>query len=129
MNKDLQDLVPATIREAVEVLEASLTAEDREFIKASSPGSVHFGGGMSMRNNWSLWERETPMKRDAVENYRIAHADDLSGLIFAWLWSRVRGEGFDPVAYCQRFHDHWAERRMTSLQAGNYNEDGTPRLG
>lgn len=126
MPKINPDTVPSTIEEAVTLLIEGIQENEREFISTHPPEAVHFFGGMAMRNSWSLWEKETPIKRDAVETYKIAHADDLSGLIMAWVWAKVRNEAFDPVAYCELFHTHWRQFQMTSLQAGGYHNDGTP---
>lgn len=122
-----QDFVPSTIKEAVDHIVAHLDENELTTIRGNpDSGCVHFFGGMAMRNNWSLWEKETPLKRDAIETYRIAMADDLSGLIMAWVWAIVRGEDFDPFQHVARYHEHWKRYGTTSLGAGGYNEDGTP---
>lgn len=121
------DFVPSTIKEAVDHIVSTLSESEKEYIRNHDPASIHFGSGMGMRNDWSLWEKETPLKRDAVDTYKIAMADDLSGLIFDWVWAIVREEPFDPIQYCERFHEHWKQYGTTSLQAGGYNDDGTPK--
>lgn len=121
-----EDIVPSTIEEAVNMIVGDLSEEDRKLIEKNPPESSHFFGGMRMRNNWSLWEQETPIKRDAVEKYKIAHADDLSGLIMEWVWAKAQGKEFDPQKHCQRYHEHWKRYGMTSLRAGRYHDDGTP---
>lgn len=122
------DIVPATIEEAVDHIVQTLDPVERRFILNQSSQSAHFTGGMAMRNGWSLWEKETPIKRDAVENYGIAMADDLSGLILAWVWAKVHGDPlFDPKEHCKRYHLHWIKYNTTALAAGGYNEDGTPK--
>ena len=115
-----KDVVPSTIKDAVIQILASLNEEDKEFIRKHPSCSIHHGTGTWFRNNWSLWE-DSPLKRDAISKYKIAHADDISGLIFDWVWAKVRGEKFDPVVYCERFHKHWAKFGKTSLQAGGVN--------
>jgi hypothetical protein len=52
----------------------------------------HFGPGMSIRNNWALWERNSPIKLDAIEKYKLGHADDISGLIFEWAFVKIRNK-------------------------------------
>lgn len=119
--------VPSTIAEAVDNIVAGADEEERKYIKESTPESNHFFGGMAMRNGWKLWEKETPLKRDAVETYKIAHADDISSLILDWAWAKVRGEEFDAASACERFHTHWREQSgMSSLQAGGYHDTGVP---
>ena len=119
MNID-QDSVPSTILAAVQSIAASVTEEEREWICAiDRPDSrVHHTIGRHIRNNWSLWSPDSPLKRDAIAVYRIAHADDISGLILAWACALIRGDTFDPQAECERFHKHWAQFGMTSLEAG-----------
>lgn len=122
-----EDFVPATIEQAVDSIVDNLEEQEKQIIIQSDPANHHFQFGMSMRNNWSLWEKETPIKRDAVEKYKIAHADDLSGLIMEWVWAKVNQKEFDPVSYCERFHTHWRQFGISSLEAGGYNNDGTPQ--
>lgn len=127
MTKDqLNDFVPSTIREAVDAIVSVLGDDDRSFILQQDPAAAHFGGGRTMRNNWSLWEHDTPMKKDAVQTYKIAHGDDLSGLIHEWVWSIVRGVEFDPLKHCERYYSHWQRTaQMSALEAGGYWDDGT----
>jgi hypothetical protein len=129
VSKKLQPiLTPATIEEAVLMLYATLDREGEACIKDNPPEAVHHGGGTQMRNNWGLWKQDSPLKLDAVKTYGIAHADDISGLITAWLWARERGEPFDPVAHCEVYKAHWKKHGISALDAGNFNEDGTPQL-
>ncbi len=111
-----QDTVPATMLQAVEMLDASLSPEAREALQRLEMS--HHGVGQYLRNNWSLWEWDTPLKNDCIATYKIAHADDMSGLLIAWTMARVRGQDFDPIAYCERFHEHWRREGMTSIEAG-----------
>jgi hypothetical protein len=117
------DKVPSTVEEAVESIVASLDAQDRVFIKSEhGSSSIHHGIGTHIRNEWSLWNPDSPIKRDAVIKYGIAHADDISGLIWAWVWAKVRGEDFDPVEHCEFYHKHWKDQGTNSLEAGGWKE-------
>lgn len=122
MNID-PDKVPATIEESVKTLVASLSEEDVKYIKTlENHYSCHFSAGMAIRNNWSLWSPDSPLKRDAVDKYKIAHADDISGLMFAWVWALVREEPFDPLKHVEVYHTHWKNYHTTSLEAGGWHE-------
>ena len=137
------DSVPSTIEKAVEELINSLDEKDKEFIKSNYSSenivvkiqgetteeliinrnqsyTVHFTAGMKVRNDWSLWEKDSPLKRDAVEKYGIAHADDISGLIFSWTWAKIRNEEFDPVDHCRIYHEHWKNYGTNALKAGGW---------
>jgi hypothetical protein len=117
-----QDSVPSTLERAVEIIAASLDGQERTAIRElDDDGMLQFGYGRFIRNSWSLWETDSPLKREAVASYRIAHADDISQLILAWVFAKVRDQQFDPVAYCQRFHDHWEKFGTTSLKAGGWD--------
>lgn len=141
-----EDFVPSTMEEAVDHIVSNLGEGDLEVIrqrwekmKAEKPivfrvnvngtskdrvmrptlmSASHFFTGMAFRNSWSFWEWDTPIKRDCIEKYQIAHADDMSGLMLEWAASKALGLPFDPVEHCQRFHEHWADYGMTSIEAG-----------
>jgi hypothetical protein len=115
-----QDKVPSTIESAVWMLVDSLSDEDRKIVQATDTSGHHFPAGQGLRNGWSLWELDSPLKRDAVDTYKIAHADDISGLILAWAFALARDEPFDPQEHCLIYHEHWQRNGMTSLEAGGW---------
>jgi hypothetical protein len=127
MSINLETKIPTTIAEAVDLIVDGLDEKEREVILNNPSESMHFSAGMGLRNGWGLWQKDSPVKLDAVKTYGIAHADDLSGLIMEWAWAKVRGEDFDPFVYCKKYEDHWAKYGITPLEAGNFNPDGTPK--
>lgn len=117
------DSVPSTIEDAVDRLIAGMDDDEILAVRdgsASSPGQLHHFAGRSLRNQWSLWAEDTPLLRDAVFTYRIGHADDISSLILNWTFAKARGEDFDPIAFCKKFHEHWKRCGTTSIKAGGY---------
>ena len=115
-----QDSVPSTIEKAVQSIVERLTDNDKASILDSNASQHHFSVGRYIRNEWSLWSHDSPLKRDAAETYKIAHPDDISGLILDWVFALVKEEDFDPQQCCERFHNHWKAYNQTSLEAGNY---------
>ncbi len=107
------DIVPSTVRQAAELIASSVSAEERERIGKSDPSDYHFGLGLTIRNAWSLWSADTPLKRDALQNYGITHPDDISSLILTWAWALVRGEEFDAAAHCNRVRKPWEKPGRT----------------
>ena len=99
-----KDIVPSTVEKAVDLIVDALAEEDINYIKQHSSESIHLTIGQYIRNSWSLWYQDTPLKRDAVHTYKIAHADDISGLIFEWVWHKVLEKEFDPIKHCEIFH-------------------------
>lgn len=111
---------PKTIKDAAQYVAVELRK------KNMTTKDMGMFSGMGMRNGWNLWAPETPIKRDAVDNYGIAMAYDLSLLITDWAQAMLDGVPFDPQAYCRKtFDEHWKRYNNTSLGAGDYNEDGT----
>lgn len=106
MQLDL-DKVPVNLDQAVEMLYNSLDEQDKDFILHQTPDSIHFSQGMWLRNNWSLWQRETPLVQWFIKTLGIGHADDLSGTINAALWAKVRGEVFDVNEHVKKYKVHW----------------------
>lgn len=108
---------PTTVREAVEHIVAGMRDEDVEYVLKNDSSSVHHTAGRATRNSWSLWDKTSPIVLDAIKTYGIAHGDDISGLIYEWVWAEVRCEPFDPQKAVLRYKDHWAARGLTPLQA------------
>ena len=113
------DSVPNTVSEAVNRLYDSLNVEEIAGIKKLHQLGSHHGFGTFLRNSWSLWE-DTPLKRDAVATYGIAHADDISSLIRDWVVAKVCAEELDPHEVCERFHEHWERNGTDSLKAAGW---------
>ena len=94
------DRVPTTLDEALEMLERRMSNEDREFLENSDKkptAQMHHKFGMSLRNDWSLWEKDMPLVKWFNER-GISHADDMSAIILTSIWrlrarcgSRLRG--------------------------------------
>ncbi len=121
-----EDSVPSTVKAAVDRIVAEASEHDRNAIRAHAVteyGTHHVFGKM-LRNAWSLWEIDTPIKRDAVNNYGIAHAGDISGLISAWAFALIRDEPFDPMKHVEVYHEHWDLAGTNSLAAGGWTLDG-----
>ena len=98
----------------------SLSDEDLRFVQTSDASKHHIPAGQGLRNGWSLWEADSPLKRDAVDTCKIAHADDICGLILAWAFALAGNEPFDPQEHCLIYHEHWQRCGLTSLEAGGW---------
>lgn len=120
------DVVPSTVQHAVDLVIEALTTDERgQVVTDQIVGyELHHGLGRYLRNHWSLWEIDSPLKRDAAMKYGIAHPDDISGLILDWALHRIKKLSFDPHEYCRTFHEHWARHGTTSLAAGGWPPKG-----
>lgn len=99
------DKVPKNLNEAVDLLNG-LEESDKNFLKANGSVSVHFGLGMWLRNNWSLWEKETPIVL-WFNKYGIYHADDISSIILEAFVAKLRDEQYDMQPTIDKFRKHW----------------------
>lgn len=102
--------IPDTLLEAVDLIVKSLTAEEVAFIQGESDHAMlHHTVGMAMRNGWQLWQRGTALHEHFRDTYGLGHADDMSGLIMAGVWARVRGEEHDVERQVKRYKKHWTD--------------------
>ena len=117
------DFVPSTVESAARKIADSVSEDERQAIRDDPEPlltDAHITGGLSIRNQWSLRERDGPLKRAAATKYGIAHADDISGPIMSWAFAMIRGEEFDPSDHCKQCHEHWSRYGTDALTAGGY---------
>jgi len=80
---------PVTVDEAVGVVIATLSEEEKAVIAAMSKSELiglHFGLGLWIRNNLGLWKGNWAL----LESTGKAHADDASMVIVGAVWRRLR---------------------------------------
>jgi hypothetical protein len=108
-----QDKVPINLDDAVATLREGMSPEDiAEFKSATfSPQQLHFGLGMMLRNEWSLWEKETILVRWFKEKYGVDHADDVSGLILDCLYQDVLGKPRRDEKLAKQYIAHWKKQK------------------
>jgi len=100
---------PTTLDEAVALLVAQVSEEDKEYFLSQSDSSFHFTTGMAIRNAWGLWDKESPLYWRFAK-MGIYHADDASSIILAAFRARLKGETFDLTAQVKHYRDFWAAR-------------------
>jgi len=92
---DENNNIPTTITEAVNILLSELTKEDKHRIKDSSEDGLinfHFGLGMTIRNIFSLWKKDSKLLEDCKKSSGdpSLHVDDASAMIIKTLWERLQ---------------------------------------
>lgn len=115
--------IPETLNEAVNRLLVELTDWERDHVLRMARPRACDGLGTLGRSEWCLWERDSPIVQNCVEQFGLAHSQDLSSLLMEALWARVHGEapltrslaaclrnrwrsqGFDPVTMRPLPHD------------------------
>lgn len=101
------DKVPTTFIQALGMLLDALTDEDRAYLKSKGADGSHFGVGMWLRNNWSLWEPQSPLPAYFREKFGLGHADDMSGLLMECVARTVRGEPLRLKEQIEHYRKHW----------------------
>lgn len=102
---------PKSLTEAIDILYASMSDEEKTFVQDNGTVILHHSFGMAMRNNWGLWSG-SDLKEFFVTTYGIEHADDMSGLIMDGLEARVKGESFedgDIQIRVDAYKQHWID--------------------
>lgn len=107
-----QDKVPVNLEDAINTLKEGLSTEDyTEFRKETfSPSLLHFGLGMLLRNEWSLWQKDTIIVKWFKEHYGIDHADDISSLILDCLYRDITEKPRQDAALAKRYIAHWKKQ-------------------
>lgn len=109
---------PNNLEECFEALNNLLSFEDQTwFIQTDSPLKLHHTLGQWIRNNWGLWQEDSPLHQWFKTTYGLWHADDMSGLILESFWHHLRNEPLDIDAQVQKYKEYWEkqnEQQITS---------------
>jgi hypothetical protein len=107
-----QDWVPSTMVEAVDAFYESLDDADKRYICKTEDfvQVTHHSIGQAIRNTWSLWETDTPLKRDFIHETGLwGHGDDVSGYLITQVVRRVRGQSEDLTDQVDEMKAHWVK--------------------
>jgi len=99
-----------------DIVDHRLPEESRNMIlKMDGPedmGVFHFNAGMGLRNDLGLWHKQSILHQHFLTRFGIAHADDMSGLIFDAVWCKVHEIPFDPKPIIQKYRKHWKKQGL-----------------
>jgi hypothetical protein len=88
--KPQEDLIPATLDEAVDTLIRQMEPEQREDFRRIPRerlvGETHRSIGMGIRNGWQLWDKNSGLMRQ----FPGKEADDVSSIIIETAWEKVQ---------------------------------------
>lgn len=110
-----KNIVPSTLDEAVIEILSNLSEEDKKNIRNTDSSLHHFSIGMYLRNNWSLWEENTPIKNHFKNVYGLSHADDLSGIILDAVFCDTKGIPRNTNKLVERYKKHWISSGVDPL--------------
>ena len=86
---------PKTINEAADELLKQMTEEDKNSLKATKKAKLigyHHGLGTWIRNNFGLWEPDSPLMALKPPHYIPQEPDDVSVEIIEKAWKKLNGK-------------------------------------
>jgi hypothetical protein len=83
-------MIPKTLEEAVQQLDAMLSDDDKEYLMENGAISVHHTLGRWIRNEWGLWE-DSELK-ESLEKEGFSHPDDMSNHIIERFIEKINNE-------------------------------------
>lgn len=104
------DKVPVTIEEAVDDIISGMTEEELAFAAGVDEGfflaATHHHLGQALRNEWSLWEDDSPLKL-AFFGIQIYHPDDMTGIILSCVHRTMMDKPSDIPQQVEKYHAYW----------------------
>ncbi len=85
------DKKPKTVAEAVAMLMKSLPEKEKKKLKKMKKEELfklHMGFGMGIRNEFGLWDMDSPLLKDCG----VMHPDSASSVIIKALWKALQEE-------------------------------------
>lgn len=113
-----EDKVPATVDEAIDMLVATMTVEEKDDFVGVDGAKIHHGFGTHVRNTWSFWEQGTPLQQDFINRFGLfGHADDMSAIIIASAQVKIAGGdvALEQKRLVERFKHHWTMMGLNPL--------------
>ncbi len=125
--KEEQQGIPTTLSEAHAELERILSSEELAEIDAMASkydmSKYHFGLGLSIRNNWGLWQGSALAKH--MRELGFTDPDDMSAVILETFWCKRHGQNFrlkERAAASKKSIEaakKWQEEQETRVQRAN----------
>lgn len=103
------DKVPLTVSEALQMFLKALTDEEKKTlseVKEDQVAIFHHSWGQDLRNEWSMWEKDTPI----VNSFRtigITHADDMSGILLLSAHRQLNKKPLKLNDQVKKYQEYW----------------------
>lgn len=108
MNIDL-DSVPSSISEALQMFLNALTDEEKKTLTEIEEDDIcvfHHSWGEDIRNEWSMWKKETPLV-NSFKEIGISHADDMSGIVLRSAHRKLNKNPIRLGEQVKQYQDYW----------------------
>lgn len=119
MKIDWLDRVPTTLDECFKALDQMINKDEIEKFRNTPEKDCHyghFGIGMWMRNNWSLWTKEG-LLNEWFNHIGIWHGDDKSSIILTSYHRYLNSKFLYIDEQVKHYRDYW-DRVQPSVNRG-----------
>ncbi len=107
-SKKIEVYQPKNLEDCLRWLEINTDEKSKETLRAHKVSNFHFSAGMSMRNNWNLWDKTSEIHKWFL-SIGIWHADDMSGIIIESFKRRLLNQSIDLEGQIALYKDFWAK--------------------
>lgn len=101
--------IPQNLNQSFSILDSLLSHDDINTIKnESEEGTIkfHMSLGLWIRNNWKLWNQNTPLSK-YFNDLEIFHPDDMSGIIITSYWRYLNGKPINLESQIEYYKNYW----------------------
>lgn len=101
--------IPTNLDEAVNIIVEQFKDYDDTPKRVSEEefmALTHHGFGMSIRNNWGLWTKDSPLVK-YFNDKGIYHGDDMSSIILVSVYRKINGKEIDLDGQIKEIRDYW----------------------
>lgn len=103
------DKVPLSTSEALHMFLEALTEEEKITLKEVEENQIalfHHTLGQDIRNEWSMWEKNTPLV-NSFQTIGITHPDDMSGIILTSAHRHLNKKPIKLQEQVKSYQDYW----------------------
>lgn len=122
--------VPINLKQSFAILDSLLSSEDVSLLKNEAEENIskyHMTLGLWIRNNWGLWNQDTPISK-YFNDLGIYHPDDMSGIIIASYWRYLNGHPIDLDSQIQHYKNYWDAQPDSTISNLPELPDPNPRV-
>ena len=108
MNIDM-DKVPSSVSESLEMFIETLTDEEKKALREIEEEHIslfHHTWGEEIRNNWSMWEKDTLLV-NSFKILGITHPDDMSGIILTSAYRQLNNKPIKLKEQVKKYQEYW----------------------
>jgi hypothetical protein len=118
-----ENYTPKDLNDAIAYLNCKWPEKDKTEYKNKAENDavaeLHFGTGMSIRNNWGLWKGKNKLSK-FFKSKGVFHPDDISSIILTSFHRQLNGKPIDLDAQIEFYKSYWkkAQKEYEQTEKG-----------